>query len=73
MAGFAPAICFWVRPLVRWLVAGSAAKDRDDYLGYNKKTGVLWYDADGSGKGKAVEVAKLSKGLAIKYTDFFIV
>lgn len=56
-----------------WFVIGSAAKDKDDYIGYNKKTGVVWYDADGSGKGKAVEIAKIGKGLAMKYTDFFIV
>jgi hypothetical protein len=33
----------------------------------------LSYDADGSGKGKAVEIAKLSKNLGIKHSDFFVV
>ena len=32
-------------------VVGSAAKDRDDYLVYDKAKGVLLYDADGSGRG----------------------
>jgi hypothetical protein len=34
---------------------------------------VLLYDADGSGKGKAVEIATLAKGLALKASDFFVV
>lgn len=50
-----------------------AAKDKDDYLIYSKKTGVLSYDADGSGKGKAVEFAKLAKNLALTEKDFFVI
>ena len=38
----------------------SKAKDKKDYLVY--KSGVLYYDADGSGKGAAVEIVKV-KGL----------
>ena len=49
------------------------AKDKDDYLVYNKKTGILSYDADGSGAGKAVEIAKLSKNLKLTAADFFVV
>ncbi|WP_404291242.1 hypothetical protein ACD578_04480 [Microvirga sp. RSM25] len=49
------------------------AKDGKDYLIYNKKTGVLSYDADGSGNGQAVEFAQLKKGLALKYNDFFVI
>ena len=49
------------------------AKDRDDYLIYNKKTGVLSYDADGSGKGQAVEFAVLKKNLLLKYDDFAVI
>ncbi|MCG7394646.1 hypothetical protein MHY87_17210 [Microvirga sp. ACRRW] len=52
---------------------GSKAKDKNDYLVYDNKKGVLYYDADGSGKGKAVEFAKIGKGLKMTYADFFIV
>ena len=48
-------------------------KDKDDYLIYNKSTGTLSYDADGSGKGKAVEFAVLKKNLALKYDDFAVI
>jgi serralysin len=49
------------------------AKDRDDYLIYNKKTGVLSYDADGSGSKAAVEFAVLKKNLALTYNDFAVI
>ncbi|MGF9758365.1 hypothetical protein AAII07_24495 [Microvirga sp. 0TCS3.31] len=52
---------------------GSKAKDKNDYIVYDKAKGVLYYDADGSGKGKAVEIATLSKKLGMTYKDFFIV
>jgi Ca2+-binding RTX toxin-like protein len=52
---------------------GDKAADRNDYLIYNKKTGVLSYDADGSGKGKAVEFAQLSKNLKLTEKDFFVI
>jgi len=49
------------------------AKDGNDHLVYNKKTGVLSYDKDGSGEGKAVEILKLSKNLKLTSNDFMIV
>ncbi|KFG69950.1 NosD domain-containing protein [Microvirga sp. BSC39] len=52
---------------------GSKARERDDYLIYNKKTGVLSYDADGSGSREAVEFAQLSKNLKLTYKDFFVI
>jgi hypothetical protein len=52
---------------------GTKATEKDDYLVYNKKSGVLSYDADGSGRAKAVDIAVLKKGLALKYTDFFMI
>ncbi|QRM27781.1 M10 family metallopeptidase C-terminal domain-containing protein [Microvirga sp. VF16] len=52
---------------------GSKAKDKNDYLVYDNKKGVLSYDADGSGKGKAVEIASLSKNLKMTDKDFFVI
>lgn len=56
-----------------FFVIGSKATDRNDYIIYNKKTGVLSYDADGSGSHSAVEFARLEKHPAITYKDFFVI
>ena len=34
----------------KFFTIASKAADKYDYIGYDKKTGVVWYDADGSGK-----------------------
>jgi Ca2+-binding RTX toxin-like protein len=52
---------------------GSAAKDSNDYLIYNNTKGALYYDADGSGSGKAVLVATLSKNLKMTNSDFYVI
>ncbi|MDF2811610.1 MAG: hypothetical protein K0S56_2641 [Microvirga sp.] len=49
------------------------AKDRDDYIVYNKKTGVVSYDLDGSGAKKAVEIVTLKKNLKLTYNDFLVI
>ena len=54
-------------------VTGTKANDKDDYIVYNKKAGVLSYDADGSGKGKAIEFAQVKKGLALSHLDIFVI
>ncbi len=56
-----------------FFATGTKAADVNDYLVYNKKTGVLSYDADGSGKGKAIEFAQLQKNLKLTDKDFFII
>lgn len=41
------------------LVLGTTASDNNDFILYNSKTGALYYDADGSGSGVAVQIALL--------------
>ncbi|HEY9639750.1 MAG TPA: Calx-beta domain-containing protein [Coleofasciculaceae cyanobacterium] len=45
------------------LCLGARALDRDDRFIYNPQTGYLGFDADGSGSGKAIQLAQLSRGL----------
>jgi len=56
-----------------YFTIGSKAKDTDDFIIYDNKKGVLYYDQDASGKGKAVEIATLTKGLKMTYNDFFVI
>lgn len=52
---------------------GAQAHDADDRIIYDKLTGKLWYDADGSGQGAAIQFAQLDKGLIVTETDFSII
>jgi Ca2+-binding RTX toxin-like protein len=52
---------------------GSKAKDKNDYIVYDKAKGALYYDADGSGKGAAVKFAQLDKNLKLSSLDFMII
>jgi serralysin len=52
---------------------GAKAKDADDYLVYNRKTGILSYDQDGAGAGKAIAVAKLANKAQLTKDDFFVI
>lgn len=52
---------------------GSKAKDKNDYIIYNKDNGYLSYDADGSGKGAAIIFAKLKAGLGMGASEFKII
>ena len=52
---------------------GAKAKDKNDYLVYDKSKGYLYYDADGSGSGKAMLIATLSKSLKMTYADFYVI
>ena len=51
------------------------AKDKNDYVVYDDKKKILYYDADGSGKGAAYQIAAFDKKLKIKMaaTEFFVV
>jgi Tol biopolymer transport system component len=52
---------------------GHDAKDANDRIGYDRKTGALYYDSDGNGAHAAVQIAKLAKNLKMTAHDFFIV
>jgi Ca2+-binding RTX toxin-like protein len=56
-----------------YLTIGDKAKDANDYVVYDPKKGVLFYDADGSGAGEAVRIATLSKSLKISVADLFVI
>ncbi len=51
---------------------GSKAKDADDRVIYNKKTGEIAFDADGNGTGKAIIFAIVDDGLKLTHKDFLL-
>jgi parallel beta-helix repeat protein len=51
---------------------GSVAQDSNDYILYDSKSGYIRYDADGSGKGASIALAKLAPKLKITTSDFFV-
>lgn len=51
---------------------GTAAHDATDRIIYNAQTGVLSYDADGSGGTSTQQFAQLTGGLTLTHTDFYI-
>lgn len=51
---------------------GSKAHDADDRFIYNNKTGVIYYDPDGTGSQEALAFAKVKAGIKLTYKDFFI-
>ena len=54
-------------------VIGAAAKDSNDFVGYNKATGDLWYDANGNKAGGQVAFANIGANKAITYNDFVVI
>jgi Ca2+-binding RTX toxin-like protein len=54
-------------------VAGVTALDSNDYLLYNTTTKALYYDADGSGAGAAVQFATLVKVGTLSANDFAVI
>lgn len=51
---------------------GTKAHDADDRILYNQKTGVVYYDPDGTGAEQAMAFAKVKAGTKLTYKDFFI-
>jgi Ca2+-binding RTX toxin-like protein len=54
-------------------VNGTAALDANDNIIYDRSTGMLRYDADGTGATAAIHFATLRGGPALTYEDFDIV
>ncbi|WP_262272861.1 calcium-binding protein [Microvirga yunnanensis] len=57
----------------KYFYAGTKAHDADDRIIYNKKTGGLYYDSDGTGSQKAVLFATITNKLKIDYHEFFVI
>lgn len=53
-------------------VIGTKAADVGDRIIYNNRTGDLFYDADGSGAGVAVQIAELDAHLKLTAADFLV-
>jgi Ca2+-binding RTX toxin-like protein len=53
--------------------ATGTAQDADDFIVYNKTTGVVSYDADGNGAGGAVAFATLTGALTLTSADFLVI
>jgi hypothetical protein len=51
---------------------GKHAGDADDHIIYNKHTGALYYDSNGSLPGARVQFAKLDAGLHLHHDDFTV-
>ncbi|WP_114945674.1 hypothetical protein [Microvirga calopogonii] len=54
-------------------VKASKAQDAEDRIIYNKNTGYLYYDPDGTGAASQISFAKLTKGLKLTYAHFFVI
>jgi Ca2+-binding RTX toxin-like protein len=52
---------------------GTAARDADDHVIYDGKTGALFYDADGDGAEAATQIATLATGLRLSAADVVVV
>ena len=52
---------------------GSGTINSSDRIIYDKASGALAYDADGSGQGAAIKCAELAPGLDLTYQDFFVI
>jgi microcystin-dependent protein len=56
-----------------FLRVGAAALDTNDYIVYDKATGVLSYDSNGSAAGGEVQFAVLSSKAALTAADFVVI
>jgi len=52
---------------------GAKALDANDYIGYDRATGNLWYDANGNAAGGQVVFANIGTNKTIAYNDFVVI
>jgi len=52
---------------------GAAAGDGNDFIGYNSKTGDVWYDSNGNKAGGYVVFANIGAHKHIAYNDFVVI
>jgi Ca2+-binding RTX toxin-like protein len=60
------------KPSADNFVIGAAAKDSDDYVIYNSKTGALSYDPDGNGSAAAVQFGVIDNLIKLAASDFLV-
>jgi len=58
----------YIRSAAFW--TGSSGHDSNDRIIYDKATGAVYYDADGTGSKAAVQFAQLDANLGLTYKDF---
>jgi pimeloyl-ACP methyl ester carboxylesterase len=56
-----------------WFRVGEKALDYNDYIVYNKNTGDLYYDKDGSGSAAAVKFAVIENKALLSAADFIVI
>jgi serralysin len=57
-----------------WSDAGAVkGNDANDRVVHNTTTGALYYDADGSGSGAAVQIALLGTSTTVSFSDFAVI
>jgi Ca2+-binding RTX toxin-like protein len=54
-------------------VKASKAQDAEDRIIYDKRTGTLYYDEDGTGAKAQVKIATLTNKANLAYDDFFVI
>lgn len=52
---------------------GAKALDANDFIIYNKTTGMLSYDSDGNGATAAIQIATIGTGLALTNADIVVI
>ncbi len=55
-----------------YVIDNLVQQDKDDFLVYDKAVGILYYDSNGVGKGKMVEIVQIGVANELQSSDIFI-